>query len=74
MLFNVFRVSRKEYGDSAVGYVELKREGPLCTVQCKICPEHRVRSKNYVVCLKVDEVNESIDSVECKDCAAAAGN
>lgn len=49
-------------------------EGPQCIVQCKICPEHRIRSKNYVVCLTVDEANESIVSVECKDCAAAAGN
>ncbi|KAI4468013.1 hypothetical protein MML48_2g00001847 [Holotrichia oblita] len=66
-------VSRQEYGDSAIGYVEVKREGPQCIVQCKICPEHRIRSKNYVVCLTVDEANESIVSVECKDCAAAAG-
>lgn len=67
-------MSRQEYGDSAIGYVEVKREGPQCIVQCKICPEHRIRSKNYVVCLTVDEANESIVSVECKDCAAAAGN
>lgn len=42
-------------------------------MQCKICPEHRIRSKNYAVCLKVDEANETILSVECKDCASAAG-
>ncbi|KAJ8941371.1 hypothetical protein NQ318_000837 [Aromia moschata] len=34
--------SRDKHGDSAIGYVELKREGSLCTVQGRICPEHRV--------------------------------
>lgn len=64
---------REEYGDNAVGYVELKREGSVCTVQCKICPEHKVRAKNYIVVLVVDESKEEILSVECKDCAASAG-
>lgn len=68
-----FSASREEYGDNAVGYVEVKREGPLCTVQCRICPEHRVRAKNYLVCLTLNEVEEDIVNVECKDCAAAAG-
>ncbi|XP_031337157.1 uncharacterized protein LOC116166348 [Photinus pyralis] len=66
--------TREAYGDNAIGYVELKREGPLCTLQCKICPEHRVRSKNYAVSLIVDEEEEKIVNVICKDCAAAAGN
>ncbi|KAF5274920.1 hypothetical protein FQR65_LT16831 [Abscondita terminalis] len=65
--------SREQYGDSAIGYVELKREGSLCTVQGRICPEHKVRSKTYSVCLIVDEIQEKIVNVFCKDCAASSG-
>ncbi|KAL0098848.1 hypothetical protein PUN28_020793 [Cardiocondyla obscurior] len=38
--------SRESYGDSAIGYVSVKREGPICVVKGKICPEHKVRKKN----------------------------
>ncbi|KAJ8953093.1 hypothetical protein NQ318_013435 [Aromia moschata] len=54
------KASREKYADSAIEYVELKREGFLCTVQGRICPEHRVRSKAYSVCLIIDEVEEKI--------------
>ncbi|XP_031359073.1 uncharacterized protein LOC116182672 [Photinus pyralis] len=64
---------REEYGDNAVGYVELKRANSLCTLQCKICPEHKVRAKHYTVSMTVDEAEEKIVNVECKDCAASAG-
>ncbi|KAJ8909807.1 hypothetical protein NQ315_015300 [Exocentrus adspersus] len=52
--------SREEYGDSAVGYVELKREGTVCILQYKVCPEHKVRTKNYSVCLIIDGQEERI--------------
>lgn len=39
--------SRDSYGDDAVSYVQVKREGKLCTVKCKICPEHKVHAKLY---------------------------
>ncbi|KAJ8909294.1 hypothetical protein NQ315_017029 [Exocentrus adspersus] len=57
--------SREEYGDSAVGYVELKREGTVCILQCKVCPEHKVRTKNYSVRLIIDEQEERIVDVSC---------
>lgn len=69
-----FRATREAYGDNAIGYVELKREGPLCTLQCKVCPEHRVRSKHYSVELIVNETEEKVLDVVCKDCAASSGN
>lgn len=43
------RSQRENYGDTAIGYVELKREGPMCQVRGRVCPEHRVRSKPYTV-------------------------
>ncbi|XP_046601957.1 uncharacterized protein LOC124295573 [Neodiprion lecontei] len=66
------RAEREDYGDAAVGYVELRREGQFCAVRGRVCPEHRVNSKAYAVSIMVDEENESIKSVTCEDCAASA--
>ncbi|GBP40856.1 hypothetical protein EVAR_88917_1 [Eumeta japonica] len=65
--------SRESYGDDAVGYVQLKRECNICTVKCRVCPEHKVRSKPYTVTIIVDEKNSVIISSQCHDCAASAG-
>ena len=53
--------------------MQLKRDGNLCTVKCKICPEHKVRSKLYAVTLIIDEEDDVICSVECHDCVASQG-
>ncbi|GBP33079.1 hypothetical protein EVAR_18558_1 [Eumeta japonica] len=47
--------SRPSYGDDAVSYVQLKRDGKICTVKGKICPEHKVHAKLYAITLVVDE-------------------
>ncbi|CAG9759600.1 unnamed protein product [Ceutorhynchus assimilis] len=65
--------SRPSYGDDAVSYVQLKREGNLCTVKGKICPEHKVHAKLYGVTLIVDEQQEAVKSIECHDCVASLG-
>ncbi|XP_011883840.1 PREDICTED: uncharacterized protein LOC105570988 [Vollenhovia emeryi] len=65
--------SRENYGDQAIGYVCLKRDGPICTVKCRVCPEHRVREKGYAVTLTIDEDNDKIIDVQCHNCAAANG-
>ncbi|GBP77503.1 hypothetical protein EVAR_98956_1 [Eumeta japonica] len=59
--------------DDAVSYVQLKREGNLCTIKAKICPEHKVHAKLYGVSLVVDEQEETVKSVECHDCVASQG-
>ncbi|CAH2103318.1 unnamed protein product [Euphydryas editha] len=41
--------SRESYGDDAIGFVQLRRESDICTVKCRVCPEHKVRSKPYTV-------------------------
>ncbi|KAJ8913359.1 hypothetical protein NQ315_008749, partial [Exocentrus adspersus] len=64
---------RESYGDNAIGYVELKREGPICVVQARICPEHKVRSKAYSVIVETNEEEERVTDIKCNDCAAAAG-
>ena len=65
--------SREAYVDTAVGYVEVKREGHLCTVRCRVTPEHKIRGKLYLVTAIIDESAEKIVEVQCNDCPASAG-
>ncbi|XP_045458850.1 uncharacterized protein LOC123669284 [Melitaea cinxia] len=65
--------SRDSYGDDAVSFVQVKREGKLCTVKCKICPEHKVHAKLYKCTLILDEEEENIISMRCEDCVASQG-
>ena len=69
------RSSRESYGDLAVGYLCLKRDGSsgTCIVKCKLCPGHRVRNKRYSVTLTINERDEKVIDVECHDCAASSG-
>ncbi|KAJ8914230.1 hypothetical protein NQ315_003594 [Exocentrus adspersus] len=64
---------RETYGDNAIGYVELKRDGLICVVQARICPEHKVRSKAYSVIVETNEEEERVSDLKCNDFAAAAG-
>ncbi|GBP42998.1 Exonuclease [Eumeta japonica] len=66
--------SRPSYGDDAVSYVQLKRDGKICTVKGKICPEHKVHAKLYAITLVVDEEEEAVVSVQCHDCVASKGD
>ncbi|KAF5294441.1 hypothetical protein FQA39_LY13426 [Lamprigera yunnana] len=62
--------SRPSYGDDAIRYVQLKREGKICSVKFKVCLEHKVHAKLYGVTLTVDEDEEKVTSVQCHDCIA----
>lgn len=70
---NYCRSGRKSYGDSAIGWVQVKRCNKICTVKAKITPEHSVRKKQYAVTCTVDEELENILTVQCHDCAASSG-
>ncbi len=50
------RNGRESYGESAIGYVQVKREGHIDTVRCCVAPEHKVTSKGYQVELVVNSV------------------
>lgn len=54
--------------------MQLKRDDNKCIVKCRICPEHKVRSKNYTVVVEVDEADEKILIAQCQDCVAAEGS
>lgn len=74
MMSNFYRSSRESYGDQAIG-VCLKRDESLgtCIIKCKVCPEHRVRNKRYLVTLTIHEKDEKVIDVQCHDCAASSG-
>lgn len=73
MLSKMYRASTTSYVEDAVRFVELKREGLLCTVLCNITPEHKVRGKPYVVVAITNENKDEIVSSTCQDCAAPMG-
>lgn len=73
LLLLYFRSGRENYGDNAVGYVQVKRDANLCTVKAKVTPEHNIRKKAYDVTLLCNEVEEEILSVTCDSCAASLG-
>ncbi|KAJ8928333.1 hypothetical protein NQ314_019117 [Rhamnusium bicolor] len=64
---------RESYGDSAIGYVQVKRQNDACIVRGRVCPEHRVRVKPYSVICTVDEKENKIEEIRCLDCVASAG-
>lgn len=53
--------------------MQIKREGNICTVKGKICPEHKVRGKSYSQTITLDEQAEKVISCVCHDCAASSG-
>ncbi|KAF5292141.1 hypothetical protein FQA39_LY14096 [Lamprigera yunnana] len=65
--------SRPSYSDDAVSYVQLKRDGKICIVKGKMCPEHKVHAKLYVVSVVANKEEEVVISVQCHDCVASEG-
>ncbi|KAJ2951893.1 hypothetical protein O0L34_g4143 [Tuta absoluta] len=64
---------RDSYGDDAIGYVQVKRQGDICIVKCRITPEHRVRKKPFRCSLECNEKEDEVLCVTCDDCAASRG-
>lgn len=69
-----FRSAREDYGNDAIGYVQLRRTGGQCEVAARVTPEHKVSSCPYRVHVIIDEETQSIVDAKCKDCAAAEGD
>ncbi|KAJ8674903.1 hypothetical protein QAD02_019541 [Eretmocerus hayati] len=68
------RSSKESYGDSAIGYVCLKRNSKgFCTVKAMVCPEHKNRDKSYPVIVIVNENEQNVHDMECFGCKAAKG-
>ncbi|GBM59212.1 hypothetical protein AVEN_60408-1 [Araneus ventricosus] len=64
---------RESYGDSAIGYVQVKYENNLCTVRAIATPEHKISKKGYGVTVICNEEDEVVLSALCDSCAASLG-
>ncbi|KAF4530377.1 hypothetical protein B566_EDAN017102, partial [Ephemera danica] len=76
-IFPLFKKSgRQNYGDDAIGYVQVKRVGKACSVLARICPEHKIHSTAYHVEAQIEEKDEFviIKKISCKECPASKGN
>ncbi|CAB0040034.1 unnamed protein product [Trichogramma brassicae] len=58
--------SREAYVETAIGYVEVRRESNLCTAKCRVARETIF---SWAV---IDEASQKIVKVECNYCAASA--
>ena len=67
------RSGREQYGDDAIGYVQLKRASNQCEVWARVTPEHKVTSKGYRVTVMINEEEEEVNYVQCLDCVASQG-
>lgn len=69
----MFRSGRPNYGDHAIGYVQLKRKDTICYIRATISPEHKVKDKHYIVSVEINEEDEEIKQGKCLSCAASLG-
>ncbi|XP_046408102.1 uncharacterized protein LOC124172687 [Ischnura elegans] len=67
------RSARENYGDSAIGYVQIKRDGGKCWSLARVTPEHKVKVKPHIVEIVVNEDEGAIEEAKCHGCAAALG-
>ena len=73
ILYVLFRRSKGEnFSPDAVGYVQLRRDGAICTLHARVTPEIMVGAKAYDVHMLIDEQLEAISSALFQDCVAAA--
>ncbi|XP_054723041.1 uncharacterized protein LOC129232983, partial [Uloborus diversus] len=65
--------TRGSYADNAVGYVQVRHLGDVCTVKARMTPEYNVRKKAYGVSLDCNEAEHKILLVQCDGCAVRQG-
>ena len=67
------RSVRDEYGDEAIGYVQVQSLPGKCVVKGRVTPEHRVNSDPYRVTVSVNVETGAIDEARCHSCQARNG-
>jgi hypothetical protein len=68
-----FSSGRDDYGEKAIGFVEVDRVVNVCTVSMKVTPEHKVNTKAYSVTVTVNENTLKITKCKCDGCASSNG-
>ena len=66
------RSAGADYGDDAVGRVELYRAEGSCFLKAEVCPEHRVSNKTYKVTAVVREITSEVIDLSCHGCLDSA--
>lgn len=61
------------YGDEAIGRVQLKKAINSCSVVADVTAERKIKLQPYKVVVNVDVRNSKIKSAECKGYVAALG-
>jgi hypothetical protein len=74
MICFFLRSGRPNYGEKAVGQVQVRRQGNVSTVKAKVTPEHKVRLQPYSVTITINTFKEEVRSASCEGCAASEGN
>nr|CAH7754433.1 unnamed protein product [Callosobruchus chinensis] len=73
-LFEKTISGRESYGDAAMGWVQVKRNGTICTIKVKTTPVHNVKKKQYAVTSNINEQSGEVIDVECHHCTGEAKN
>ncbi|KAI8439048.1 hypothetical protein MSG28_012920 [Choristoneura fumiferana] len=59
----------ESFGDSAIKFVQIKRDAGLCTVKSRVTPEHAINLESYRATVVIDEDEDVVRSCQCDDCA-----
>lgn len=65
------RSGEEDYGDDAIGNVQLLLRDGLCEIAARITSERRGTIKPYNVIAIISESEEKILNAKCQDCTAA---
>lgn len=71
--WKITKSCRENYGDNAIGYVQVKRQHKLVDVVAKITPEHKLHDTPYSVEAQIDEDAMCLNYVSCNGCVASQG-
>lgn len=67
------RSQRADYGDKAINFVQLKKEGDVTSVVTHITPEHSIHATAYTVTASIKTRESEISQAACNSCAASQG-
>ena len=67
------RSAREEYGDDAIGYVQVQAKPGQIVVKGKVTPEHRVNTAPYGVTVSINTLSGTIEEASCHGCQARHG-
>ena len=67
------RSAREEYGDDAIGYVQVQTHSRVIIINGKVPREHRVSPAPYGVTVSINTETGGIEEASCHGCQARHG-